>query len=235
MQSWSLLEPEMDPALKSEYQEMEDIEESPTLKSEYDRAEEFEKDVTDLIMGLSKSGGKATPMKASVDKIAKIIKNDMMVKVKPAHAADQKELNTLAAAVLMCRTDRYAQLNISHKTRLTYKVESKLHKPCRTVEDGLYNQNVACKTERHSLKEIKELKCKQYSEVAKKLSDQAANNAIVKKGQSESVEAYIKRMTDTFCGAKGGKGNGGAGVGGFLDQLLNAKQACEKATKKYND
>ena len=58
-------------------------------------------------------------------------------------------------------------------------LESKLHKPCRTVEDGLYNQNVACKTERHALKEIKELKCRTYSEVAKKLSDQAANNAIV--------------------------------------------------------
>jgi hypothetical protein len=112
-------EPEMDSVM----------EETPMLKGEYERAEEFEKDVTDLIMGLSKSGGDATPMKASVDKISKIIKNDMMVKVKAAHVTDQKELNTLAAAVLKCRTDRYKQLNISHKTRLTYKVESKLHKP----------------------------------------------------------------------------------------------------------
>merc|ERR1719217_679454 len=205
-------EPEMDLTLKSEYQKMEDVEETPTLKSEYARAEEFEKDVTDLIVGLSKSGGAATPMKASVDKIAKIIKNDMMVKVKAAHATDQLELYTLSNATLKCRTDRLKQLKIANTTRDTYKVESLLHKPCRTVEDGLYNQNVACKTERHSLKEIKELKCKQYSEVAKKLSDQAANNAIVKKGQSESVEAYIKRMTDTFCGAKGGKGTGGAGA-----------------------
>merc|ERR1719199_2230296 len=100
----------MTPTLKNEYEEMESIEDSPTLKTEYARTEEFEKDVTDLIMGLSKSGGKATPMKASVDKIAKIIKNDMMVKVKAAHASDQKALNTLAAEILKCRTDRYAQL-----------------------------------------------------------------------------------------------------------------------------
>merc|ERR1719241_8750 len=105
-------------------------------------------------------------------------------------------------AIALCRTTRVAQLKKADETRAKYVVQSKLHKPCRTVEDGLYNQNVACKTERRSLKEIKELKCKQYSDIAKKLSDGATNAAIVKKGQSESVEAYIKRMTDTICGAK---------------------------------
>merc|ERR1719506_1826194 len=84
--------------------------EEPLLKSNYERARDFEKDVTDLIVGLSKSGMSATPMKASVAAIQKIIKNDMLPKVLAAHKSDQKSLNDLATAVEKCRTDKTTQL-----------------------------------------------------------------------------------------------------------------------------
>merc|ERR1719498_1545748 len=40
-------------------------------------------------------------------------------------------------------------------------------------------------------------------------------------------------MTSTICGKPGGKGNGGAGVDGFLDELLKNKDACETYAECY--
>ena len=51
---------------------------SPDKSGEW--ASEFEKDVSDLVMGLSKGGFGATPMGDSVGKIAAIIEKDMIPK-----------------------------------------------------------------------------------------------------------------------------------------------------------
>jgi hypothetical protein len=48
------------------------------------------------------------------------------------------------------------------------------------------------------------------------------------------VETYVKRISATVCGKPNSKGNGGHGDGGLLDQLLDAKDACEKATRIFN-
>ena len=64
---------------------------------------------------------------------------------------------------------------------------------------------------------------------------QNSNTHIVTKGGSETVEAYVKRMTSIICGKPGGGGNVGHCVKGFQDVFLNAKQACEKTTKEFND
>merc|ERR1711972_846632 len=66
---------------------------------------------------------------------------------------------------------------------------------------------------------------------------------IVKKAGSESVESYIRRLSNTYCGKhrdglKGElplrRGMGGGPAGGALDQYLRAKDVCRKATSKWN-
>merc|ERR1719158_1840616 len=106
----------------------------------------------------------ATPMKASIDTIAKIIKNDMLTKVLAAHKTDQANLNTLDKQILACRTTRVSQLKAADATRAKYKLKSADHKPCRKIEDSFYTANEKYKTEQRSLKAIKELKCKAYSD-----------------------------------------------------------------------
>merc|ERR1719235_783865 len=214
--------------------------EEPLLRSN-PRALAMEKDVTDLIIGLSKSGMDATPMKASVAAITKIIKNDMLPKVVAFHNKDQLSLFNKSNATDKCRTDMNTALAAADVTREEYKNISKGvnnqpgHLTCRKLEETLYTANEACKTEQKRLKVIKEAKCKIYSDVSKRVSDESTNTNIVKKGASESVEAYVKRMSSTICGNKGGAGNGGYGKTGFLDELLNAKQECDLATQQYNE
>merc|ERR1712125_231136 len=69
-----------------------------------DTVSEFEKDVTELIIGLSKGGFGATPFGSSVTKIKDVIEKDMMVKVNASHVFDQKKLYKLADDVKACTT-----------------------------------------------------------------------------------------------------------------------------------
>merc|ERR1712232_758353 len=75
-----------------------------------DKVSEFEKDVTELLIGLSKGGFGATPFGNSVTKIKDLIEKDMMVKVNQSHVTDQKNLDTLAAAVAACTTTKDSSL-----------------------------------------------------------------------------------------------------------------------------
>jgi hypothetical protein len=194
----------------------------------------FEKDVTELILGLSKSGFGATPMAASVKKIADILKKDMMPKVKAAHANTQNALKKLANDAADCGSAKKASLKEAVRFHIIYKKSSGLHKACRATEGNLYTETHEAWTKMKAKKLAKDAKCKIYAAVASKLGEQTTNKAVVSKGSAESVETYVRRITSTFCGKPGGKGNGGGGQGGFLDAFLSAKEACEKATKEYN-
>merc|ERR1719487_2256110 len=108
------------------------------------------------------------------------------------------------------------------------------HKPCRTAEAAKFSENAACKTDLKSKKEIKELKCKTYSDVSQSVADQHAHIEVVERGMAEDVAAYVSRMTLTLCGHPGVIGHGGGLEGGLLDRLLIAKEECEAATADWN-
>merc|ERR1719162_2041361 len=186
-------------------------------------------------MGLSKAEFGATPMGSSVTVIKDLIEKDMLGRVTKAHASNQDELNKASALTKACGSTKIVQLALAAKITVKYVANSKLHKSCRVDESSLYTRNVACHKEWLSLKKIKELKCKAFSDVSARVGNQNSNKQIVTKGGSEVVEDYVKRISSTICGKTGGGGNGGHGKTGFLDDFLNAKQACEKATKEFND
>jgi hypothetical protein len=119
------------------------------------------------------------------------------------------------------------------KSHTAYKASSKLHKACRTTEGNLYTETHGAWTTMKAKKLAKEEKCKIYAGVASKVGEQTTNKQVASKGAAESVETYVRRITSTFCGQPGGKGNGGYGKGGFLDVFLSTKEACEKATTEY--
>jgi len=205
---------------------------SPDESGEW--ANDFEKDVSDLVMGLSKGGFGATPMGDSVGKIAALIEKDMMPKVLAAHEANQKELIKLAAALALCGSTKVKEFAAADKRRITYEASSKSHKSCRTTEASLYTENVDCHKEWKDAKTVKELKCKAYLEISKKYGESQANQQIVTKAGSEDVESYLTRVTGTICG-KPGNGKPPTPPCGMLCIFIKHKKACEEATKKYND
>jgi len=94
------------------------------------------------------------------------------------------------------------------------------------------------------LYQVKQLKCKYYATISRTFGSTFNNKRIVTKAGSESVQSYITRIAGTICGkhVHGDKGKksapGGWGGGlerGMLDQYLKAKDACEIATRTYND
>jgi len=226
-------EDEMRAALQEEAPLLKEVRAEPKSSRQH-KSEEFEKDVTDMIMGLSKADFGATPMGSSVTVIKDLIEKDMLGRVIKAHASNQDDLNKASAQTKACGTTKTSQLATAAKISVTYKAKSTLHKKCRQSENDLYVENVACHKEWLSRKQIKELKCKAYSDVSMRVGNQNSNKQIVTKGGSEIIEAYVKRVTSTICGLPGGGGNGGHGKTGFLDDLLNAKEACEKATREFN-
>jgi len=205
-------------------------------------ASQFERDVTDLVIGLSKGGFGATPFGDSVKKISDIIQKEMMPTVIEFHEKDQGTLNELSAAVHECGAVKKKELDAALKLKLKYTTTSKDHKKCRGEEAALYSENVECHAEWLARKKEKELKCKAYSVVTKRYGDSNANKNIVNKAGSEDVETYVRRITTTVCGnriicptCKNGGGGGPSGIGGgMLDDLLKHKKLCEVATHRYN-
>jgi len=197
-------------------------------------ASDFERDVSELVMGLSKGGLAATPMGNSVQKIADLIQKDMMPKVLAAHAANQKALDKLAKDLASCGSTKNLELAAADKRKVTYQASSKSHKSCRSTEASLYSENVDCRKEWRAAKDAKELKCKAYLEISKKYGDSQRNHQIVSKAGSEDVESYLTRITGTICGKPGG-GKPPAPPCGMLCDFTKYKIACEEATKKYND
>jgi len=205
---------------------------SPDESGEW--ASDFEKDVSDLVMGLSKGGFGSTPMGDSVGKIALIIEKDMIPKVLAAHVANQKDLIKLAAALEQCGATKTKEFAAADKRRITYQASSTSHKSCRTTEASLYTENVDCHKEWKDAKTVKELKCKAYLEISKKYGESQANKQIVTKAGSEDVESYLTRITGTICG-KPGPNKPPTPPCGMLCIFIQHKKACEEATKKYND
>ena len=210
-------------------------------------ATEFEKDVTDLVIGLSKGGFGATPFGDSVKKISDIIVKDMMPQVVNFHAKDQDRLNLLNAEWKACAATKDKSLATALTLKGKYLASSKSHKVCRGAEAALYTENVECHEEWLSRKKEKELKCKAYAEISKKYGDSNANKQIMTKAPSENVLTYVTRFTTVICGKPincptcknqqigGSGGRGGLCVGGFLDMLICHKKKCEVATKRYNE
>jgi len=213
------------------------------LKNPGGWASEFEKDVTDLVIGLSKGGFGATPFGNSVKKISDIITKEMMPQVSKFHEKDQEMLKMLHEEWGECDEMKKEGLETANQLKIKYMKSSKSHKTCRGAEAALYTENVECHEEWLSRKKEKELKCKAYAEVTKKYGDSNANKQIVTKGGSEGVITYVRRITETICGKpvkcptckNGGGGGSGGRSGGFLDILIKHKIACEIATKRYNE
>jgi len=199
--------------------------------------QEFEKAVSDLFkigsLGLTKAEFDATPFGTSVQKIQDMIEKDMMVKVVEAHKANQIELDRLAKELQKCHDTKNSQVKTAKPSDDKYKKTSPLHKTCRTTEAGLYTEKVSCWEDEADKRKVRDMKCKEFRLVDEKYSNQNTNKIIVTKGGSEASESYLTRISSTICGKPGGGGKGNFGVGGFLDEFLIAKYACEKATKEH--
>ena len=140
---------EMRAALEQEAPLMKEVRAEPKSARQH-KSDEFEKDVTDMIMGLSKAEFGATPMGNSVTVIKDLIEKDMLGRVTKAHASNQDDLNKAAAQTKACGTTKTAQLATAAKISATYKAKSVLHKKCRQSENDLYVENVACHKEHAS-------------------------------------------------------------------------------------
>jgi len=194
--------------------------------------------VTDLFklgdFGLDSKDLSGSPFTESVEKINEVI-NYLMPKVKEAHAADQQELNRLGSAMGDCDAARDGQQLVAKPAYKKYEELSRKHKTCRAGEASLMGEKNGCWEDEADKKKLKELKCKEFAIVEANFESQVSNRGIVTKQQGETSEIYIKRISSTFCGQKGGDGQGGYGKDGFVDAFVTAKEACEKATRDYDD
>lgn len=191
----------------------------------------MENALTDMLLG--KSSFTATPFGKSVGQIMNLIEKDMMPKVLASHTGNQQELDTLMAQVHECRATKDLGVKKADKKKMVYFKMSPLHKTCRAGEAGKYTEKTECNNELKDKRGLMKLKCKEFAFVLKKYGDQNANRQIVKKGGSEGTESYLRRITATVCGKYPPAGRGGGGHNGFLDIYLLAKEACTKATRRY--
>jgi hypothetical protein len=193
---------------------------------------DMESAITDLMMGKQSLG--ATPMGSSIKKIKQLIEKTMMPAGLDGHNADQKELNQLGKHVAHCGDGRKVMWRNVVAFHMKYQKFSKLHKACRNDEAIKYTAKKNCFKDLAEKKKIKELRCNFYAMTSRRVGDGNRNRQIVKRGGSEATEVYVRRITATTCGQAGGKGAGGYGKRGMLDDLLVAKAKCEKALKEYN-
>jgi len=194
--------------------------------------ESMDKAITELVMGKSSFAG--TPMGGSITKIKDLIVKTMMPAVLDAHKTDQHELDKLVMMLRRCTKAKNVGFREVKKFKGLYLKHSPAHKKCRADEAVKYTTQKNCHAEQYEKREVKMLKCQFFASASRRIGDSNANAQIVKKGGSEAIETYARRITSTICGKTGGKGKGGNGQGGFLDQFLLAKAACQKATKEYN-
>merc|ERR1719456_1613614 len=203
-------------------------------------ADAMEQALTDLMLGKTAFG--ATPMGGSVKKIEDLITKDMMPKVIAAHKSDQASLIRLANEIKKCGSTRDGSLKKAQPPRANYLSYSKNHQKCRADQAVLFTSQNSCISQQQALYREQMLRCNYFATLSKKYGTQKANFAVVKKAGSEKTEQYIQRISATICGKhvhcdKGQcskKGGWGGGLpNGYLDQYLKAKDACERAKKKY--
>merc|ERR1719482_120600 len=204
-------------------------------------SEAMEAALSDLMSGKSAFG--ATPMGGSVKKIEDLLTKTMMPKVKAAHRTDQATLYRLIAEVKKCGSTKDAALKVAKPSNDKYVKNSKFHQGCRGDEAVKYSSKMACLNEQRAAYKVKKLKCDYFATVGRNFGTTKANVEVVKKSGSEKTEDYIRRISSTICGdhihgskgQKNGKGGWGGGLpNGMLDKYLRAKDACERATAKYN-
>lgn len=198
--------------------------------------------ITDLMMGKTKFG--ATPMGGSVKKIKRLLTKSMVPKVEAAHRADQLELDRLLKEIKYCGSARNSEFRTAKSELKRYQDESRLHKRCRADEAVRYTSKQSCLNDQKSKYQVKVLKCEAFSHISRKFGTTVNNKQIIDKGGSEGVETYVRRLSQTFCGAhthgpKGGisdRGGWGGGLRhGMLDVYLQAKHGCQVATRAYLD
>merc|ERR1719235_1770391 len=201
---------------------------------------EMEAAMTDLMLGKTAFG--ATPMGGSVKKIKDLLEKTMKPKVLAAHSADQKELNRLVEEIKKCGKIKNSALGAAAPHSRKYRSNSRDHKRCRNDEAVKFTSQKNCLVEQKNLHQVKIGKCNAFSTLKSKLATTKNNRAVVTKAGGESVDSYILRISTTICGKhvhghrgnkKAGGGWGGGLSGGYLDQYLRAKEACERATKKW--
>lgn len=193
-----------------------------------DRADEKESDdLTSLANVLGREGFDATPMGGSVQKIQDLLAKELMPKVRKAHAANQKQLKTLAAAVAQCGKTKN-RVMFSAKDKGKYLSLSPLHKTCRAGEAGARTEQMNCRNSMIDKAKIRKLKCAAFAMTKKMVTNQQANRQVMRKGTSESDGNYVKRITRTICG------NGVDGVcSGYKCNFEKARAACSEAQTEH--
>jgi len=204
---------------------------------------DMENAVSSMVLGKASSGFGATPMGSSVGSIKKLIETTMMPKILAAHKTDQHEINELMADVRQCGKAKKVGLSAAVKKKHAYQKLSPTHKICRGLEAVFRTERTACWEMLKDKKKIKKLKCEEFALVAKKVGDENANIAIVRKGGSESVESYITRISSTVCGStfvkkfknKGPKGKPKFGDRhSMFEEFMYAKGLCQRETKRVH-
>jgi hypothetical protein len=201
---------------------------------------EMQSAITDLMLGKSAFG--ATPMGGSVKKIKNIITKDMFPKVLAAHKADQQILIKMAKEIAKCGSVKDASLRAAAVENKKFRRQSSSHKSCRNDEAVRKSSYTTCKSDEKAKYVLKKERCNSYTVLSRQLGTSKNNMEVVKKAGGESVQTYITRMSQTFCGrhvhgtrgTRSRKGGWGGGlVNGYLDRYLKAKYACEQATKVW--
>ena len=148
----------------------------------------------------------------------------------------------LLNAIKKCGSVKDSALKVAKAPFKAYTKQSKNHKSCRGSEATAYSSKMTCLTAQRADYRTKTLKCNFFATVGRQFGTTKANVAVVRKAGGEATETYIVRISNTICGKHihGSKGNkkakggwGGGLPGSFLDKYLRAKDACERAKKKY--
>merc|ERR1719498_1379123 len=127
------------------------------------KGESLEKVVTDMITGKSnmtlEEAFMGTPFGDSVDKILKLIDEELIPKVQQAHDADQQELDDLAASLATCAESKKSNIEVADESKEKFDEFAPLHQTCRNGEAGKKTEMEECYSDLANQKKLKEEKC----------------------------------------------------------------------------
>jgi len=210
---------------------------------------DFEKDISDMVLSLSKGDLAATPgMEGAVQQISTLIATEMMPKVMNASILDQEELDRLYEAVIACNDTKKEELVVANTHKTMYGLNSTQHKDCRKSEEAALALNVQCHDEWRTLRSEMKQKCDAFANKEVEYTDIEENTAIMQVSTNEEAGDYVARVTSTLCGepldcdlcvngVENYKTTADRAWHGLLDDLLVHKTACldardAEATKK---
>lgn len=175
-----------------------------------------------------------SPFGKAMENITQLL-DSMMPKVTAEHEKDQAEMNSLGDAFVDCNHAKDKQFHIAQPDQNEYKGWSPKHLTCRETEAGLAITKATCWENYADKKKIMELKCKAFAMAEERYANQKMVQIIATKAQREGSEGYVRRVSDTICGRRDTRGEGGHGQGGFADRFMQAKNECEKVTLDVAD